>query len=296
MNFQPVSHLILVGLLLIPAACSQNGDPLPASRYDEPDKLYRVLQSNILATEAFEVIAQIDHSRLGAEAGSPMPPARVLIWSDPVLEAAILAQKPLAGLDLPLRVLVYEEPSSGEARVATNDFGFLSQRHGLPHDPGTAARYASAVGKALRGIPRGAVTQPFAGRVRDGGLIVMDSPHDFAATRQRALDAINAQSDTLIFAEVDFSARSARHGAKLPPTRLLLFGAPGPGAKAMAQAPLLGLNAFCQKLLIWQDGSGAVRMAFNDLSALAEQVQAPTGVALRIIDHRMNQVFLSALE
>jgi hypothetical protein len=39
-------------------------------------------------------------------------------------------------------------------------------------------------------------------------------------------------------------------GIELPPTLLLLFGAPIPGAKAMADAPTLGLDASCQKLLV----------------------------------------------
>ena len=83
------------------------------------------------------------------------------------------------------------------------------------------------------------------------GIVALDSPFDFKTIVQRLVSAIDGQDDTVWFGRVDFQERGVENGIELPPALLLLFGAPAPGAKAMAEAPTLGLDVFCQKLLIW---------------------------------------------
>jgi hypothetical protein len=63
----------------------------------------------------------------------------------------------------------------------------------------------------------------------------------------------------------------------------------------MGSAPTLGLDAFCQKLLIWQDAGGTVRVTFNDLLALAERQKVSGGIPLRLINHRLKETFSTAL-
>ena len=118
-------------LLLMQAGCAHGPEPVAESRFAEPDRLYRVVEANVRSHQAFEVIVDIDHARLAAQASSPMPPAHVLIWSDPVLDAAILQQNPLAAVDLPLRVLVFEDQRTGkEMSVA---FRSAKVALGAPH-------------------------------------------------------------------------------------------------------------------------------------------------------------------
>jgi uncharacterized protein (DUF302 family) len=78
----------------------------------------------------------------------------------------------------------------------------------------------------------------------DAGLDTLDSPHDFATTKKRIMQAINAQSDTMMFRTVHFAERSRKRGVTLQPMRRILFGDPGRGGNAMASAPTLGLDAF----------------------------------------------------
>lgn len=270
--------------------------PIPESRFVEPDKLFQTLQRNVLDQAEFELIVDIDHARLGAEAGSPMPPSHVLIWSDPALEAAILTHSPTAAVDLPLRVLAYEDQDSGKAAVIYNSYEFVASRHSLPDDDSLRDGYDSAISQALKGLPDGAIATFPSDDMPDAALITLTSPHGFATTKKRLLDAIRAQSDTVVFGEVDFSSRSRAHGVELPPLQLVLFGGPGPGGKAMASAPTLGLDAFCQKLLIWQDEEGNVYVTFNDLLALAERQNVSGGLPLRVINQRVRKTFSEALE
>ncbi len=289
--------LLILGLVLVFAVIlSNDAKPVDDSRFIEPDKLYRTLEANILKQEGYEVIVDIDHARLAKKVGSPMPPSHLLIWSDPKLETEILKINPVAAIDLPLRILAFEDPDSGKAAVIANRFDFLMNRHGLPDDVAIRERYETAILKAIQGIPPESIRSFSSDKMPDTGLVTLDSQHDFNTTETLIIDAINAQGDTVSFATVDFTERAKKFGVSLAPIRLILFGAPGPGGKAMSAAPTLGLDAFCQKMLIWQDTEGATHVTFNDLLILAEHQQVSGGIPLRVINYRIKKTFSEALE
>lgn len=300
MTKQSLRHLTFIALAasvgLILFIVFRKPESIAESRYVEPDQLFQSLVANARSHTEFEVIVDIDHSRFGAEAGSPMPPSHVLIWSDPGLEAGILSINPVAAVDLPLRILAYEDPGTGRAAVIYNSYEFVARRHSLPEDSWLREGYESAVSKVTQGIPEAAIKVFASDDMPDKGLVTLKSPHDFETTKKRIQNAIHAQSDTVDFGEVDFAARSKAHGIELRPLQLILFGGPGPGGKAMASAPTLGLDAFCQKLLIWQDKDETVYVTFNDLLSLAKRQQVSGGLALQVINRRLKDGFLKALE
>lgn len=295
-RFSNLSVGCTCGLLLLIASCFRDATPVAEERYVDVDQFFEKLVANVRSHPEFEVITDIDHSRLAAEAGSPMPPSHVLIWSDPELEAAILKFNPVAAIDLPLRVLAFEDQDSGGAAVIANSFDYVAQRYSLPADEIVRARYEDAIAKAMLGIREEAIDAFPSDTMPDIGLITLDSPYDFSTTETRIEEAINAQSDAVSFGSVDFAARSMKQGVTLNPTRLILFGAPGPGGKAMKSGPTLGLDAFCQKLLIWQDEGGIVHVTWNDLLALAERQQVSVGIPLRVINQRLKKTFSDALK
>ncbi len=293
---RPATAVAIGCLLFTLASCSRGTEPVAAARFVEPDRLFEKLVANVHLHPEFEVIADIDHARLAQAAGIPMPPSHVLIFSDAELDAAILQLNPVAALDLPVRILAFENQSSGRAAVIANSYDFLARRHGLPEDGPIRARYEAAIAKAIAGIPADSISRLASGSMQNPGVVMLDSPYDFATTEKNILMAIDAQPDTVHFAKIDFAARSRARGVELEPALLILFGAPGPGGRAMAHAPSLGLDAFCQKLLIWQDADGVVRVSFNDLVALAERQPASGGIPLRVINRRLKHTFSAALE
>ena len=233
---RPAIAVAMGCLLFALAACSRGTEPVAASRFVEPDRLFDKLAANVRSHPQFEVIADIDHARLAEAAGMPMPPSHVLIFSDPELEAAMLQLNPLAALDLPLRVLAFENQTSGKAAVIANNYDFLERRYGLPANAAIRSRYETAIAMATAGIPADSISRFTSDSIQDPGVVMLDSPYDFATTEQKILMAIDAQSDTVHFGKIDFAARSRAHGVELAPTLLILFGAPGPGGRAMARA------------------------------------------------------------
>ncbi|TLU64128.1 DUF302 domain-containing protein [Thalassotalea litorea] len=285
---------LIIGLFL--QGCNPKPEDISDQRYNGPDKLYQQLETNIKNHADFDFIVDIDHSRLAKKAGSIMPPAHVIIWSYPQLEADVIREQPLAALEFPFRALAYEQAKSQQASVITNSYQYLVNRYQLNANVDREKQYNSVVESAFSGIPAQNIetlpdeVEAFA------GITTLDSPYDFEKTKQRVMSAIKAQSDTVVFGEVNFNERARSYGVDLPPLVLVLFGGPGPGGKAMAAAPTLGLNGFCQKLLIWQGDDGKINVSFNDLLDMAKQQNAETTLPLRVVNRRLNKTFSDALE
>jgi uncharacterized protein (DUF302 family) len=76
------------------------------------------------------VFARIDFSGDAARAGLRMPPEQMLIFGNPKAGTPLMLQVPAVGLDLPLKVLVWED-AGAKIWVAYNDPGYIVQRYGL---------------------------------------------------------------------------------------------------------------------------------------------------------------------
>lgn len=282
--------VIFVMLAAILSSCGKQ-EAASEDLYREIDVLYASVLNGI---KDFEVIARIDHSRLAANEGEVMPPARVVLFSDPVINTSILRQEPLAGLDLPFRVLSFAEGDS--ATVMFTPAVFLQRRYALLDSP-ALQRFESAVSSVLGGVPEEQIIAADTSSLAEGqGIIRLSSNYDFAETIQRLRKDIMAEGDTVWFGEIDFQAEAAELGTDLPSLTLLLFGAPGPGAKAMAEYPRMGLDAFCQKVLVYQPPGESVSVLFNDMKAFAEIHNGDSALPHRVITRRMKATLGGAIE
>jgi uncharacterized protein (DUF302 family) len=286
------THLSLITLL---TGCD-SGEPLTAERYKDPDALFLQLEKNINTTGALQKVVEIDHSRLGNEAGSEMPPARVLIFSNPRLEIELIKQNPLVAIDLPLRVLAFESEPGGDSKVIYNSFDYIESRYQLTPPLVLRELFDETMTRVLRGIDPEKIASFDQDTMEPDGITTISSPFDFQTTLKKVRAAIESQDDTVGFGSVDFQEQARTVGDEIAPATLILFGGPAPGAKAMSKAPTLGLDAFCQKFLIWQDENEQVYLSFNDLLALAERQDVGKSIALRVINYRLNKVFTDALE
>ena len=287
-----ITKSFLIALPWLLAACA-SPEPVSRDRYEKVDALFDMVRGNVVADDELHEVVEIDHSRLAARGGEVMPPARVLIFSNPVMESRLLDHDPLIGIDLPLRVLAYEDPRSKQPALVYNRFAYIASRYRL--DEALGAGYEESMRAALGGV-RPERIEHFANDVMpEDGILTYDSSYGFDETLERVRSAIESQDGTTTFGLVDFSERAHAAGLLLRPMTLVLFGAPVPGAKAMSAAPTLGLDAFCQKLLVWEDADGKVRVSFNDLLSLAERQGVGPSVPLRVINRRLNAVFRDAV-
>jgi uncharacterized protein (DUF302 family) len=84
----------------------------------------------LIADRGFTVFNVIDHSGVAERAGVPMPDSKLVMFGKPAVGAAVMLAAPLAALDIPLKVLVWED-RNGAVSVSYNSPGFLAGRHHL---------------------------------------------------------------------------------------------------------------------------------------------------------------------
>ena len=72
----------------------------------------------------------IDQSKLAADAGIKLRPSSLLVFGNPALGSQFITSNPAAGIDWPVRLLVFED-AQGQVWAVYNDFSYIAQRHGI---------------------------------------------------------------------------------------------------------------------------------------------------------------------
>lgn len=75
-------------------------------------------------------ILRLDHAAAAAAAGLELKPLLLLLFGDPRVGTSLMRDKATAGIDLPLKLLVWET-DLGAVRIGYNDPAWLQSRHGL---------------------------------------------------------------------------------------------------------------------------------------------------------------------
>ena len=86
---------------------------------------------NILRSKGITLFALIDHSGEAEKAGLKMPPTKLLIFGSPKAGTPVMLAAPSAAIDLPLKVLVWED-AQGKVWMSFNDPAYLQERHNIP--------------------------------------------------------------------------------------------------------------------------------------------------------------------
>jgi uncharacterized protein (DUF302 family) len=84
----------------------------------------------VIADRGFTLFRVIDHSGTAEHVGVQMPDSKLVMFGNPSKGASVMLAAPLAGLDLPLKVLVCED-NNGVVSVSYNSPGFMAERYRL---------------------------------------------------------------------------------------------------------------------------------------------------------------------
>jgi uncharacterized protein (DUF302 family) len=88
---------------------------------------------SILLANNITLFTVVDHSGEAQKAGLQMPNTKLLIFGNPLLGTPLMLAAPTAALDLPLKILVFED-ADGKTWIAYNDSEYLIERHHLPRE------------------------------------------------------------------------------------------------------------------------------------------------------------------
>jgi uncharacterized protein (DUF302 family) len=108
------------------SAAGKDGIVRVASAYPLEETVTR-LKSDI-AAKGILLFDDIDQAKLAADAGIKLNPSRLIVFGNPPLGTLFITADAEAGLDWPVRLLVYED-GAGQVWMAYTDFGWIARRH-----------------------------------------------------------------------------------------------------------------------------------------------------------------------
>lgn len=296
MNFLKHTGLILLFILFVACDNKEKKQQVTSTTnvhiVDKVDNVVNELKANITSNT---IVASLDHHRMALEEGVYTPPSVAVIYSNSQINTDLLKHGQLIGLDLPFKVLCYSEPDTTKVSIAYTSGEFIAKRHGISND--LLRDYSGSINKTISGLSNNNISTTDTNSVDVGfGIFKLKSDFDFETTVKNLRNIVLAQSDTQWFGDIDFQKEANELGVELNSTTLLLFGGPAPGGKAMMTTPKIGLDAFCQKLLVYEDESGVVNVAFNDIVAFSELYYGSSTKPQQMINQRLKTTFTKAVK
>jgi uncharacterized protein (DUF302 family) len=88
--------------------------------------------TDLVGAKGMKVFAVIDQAAEGRQVGLELRPTTLVYFGSPAAGTPVMAAAPLAALDLPLKVLVWQD--GDQAKVSYLSPSALAARYGLPAD------------------------------------------------------------------------------------------------------------------------------------------------------------------
>jgi uncharacterized protein (DUF302 family) len=98
-----------------------------------------------------QLFAVIDHAAAAREAGLRLPDEQVLIFGSPAVGTALMQADARAGLDLPLRLLVWDD--HGTTTLAYRDPQLLADAFALDDQDATLERLSGVLRRIIGALP-----------------------------------------------------------------------------------------------------------------------------------------------
>lgn len=105
---------------------------------------------------------------------------------------------------------------------------------------------------------------------KENGIITLDSQFSFVETTQKVKDLL-AVNGFHVFGVIDHSKSAKKHGRKLNPTHLFIFGNPKTGGTGLMQEDQRIALDLPAKLLVWEDDKKQTHITTNDFNWLSRR-------------------------
>ena len=216
----------------------------------------------------FNFFTKIEHSKEAKKAGLELSERILFIFGDPKQGSLLMQKDQLAGLELPLKILVYKKDN--QTIITYSSTNYLKQRYDLRNN-----KDLGNLNKMLKNI----VSKTAGNRVKSSGKLKLKkhqgiiseiSEFNFNATYNRLVTAIKENPDLQIFMELDHFKNAEEINIGLRPTKLIIFGSPKIGTPIMKENSKIALELPI-KFLVWRDEAGVVKISYNDPVFLAKR-------------------------
>jgi uncharacterized protein (DUF302 family) len=110
------------------ADASSDGVVTVKSDYSVAHTVARI--KNDVAKKGIMFFGVVDQAKLGNATGNQVLPSRLVMFGNPALGTTFITANQKAGLDWPVRVLVFQD-ADGNVYASYTDFDWIAKRHGI---------------------------------------------------------------------------------------------------------------------------------------------------------------------
>jgi uncharacterized protein (DUF302 family) len=147
-----IAHLMVAPLLILAlalcstdSACAQGHETwvVKTSPHSVPDTVARL--TSAVEGAGAGVAAVIDHAAGAKKAGMELPPTTLVIFGNPKLGTPLMQQTRQVGIDLPMRVLVWQD--GDVTRIGYLEPESMASRYGIAADNTSIKKMTGALDK-----------------------------------------------------------------------------------------------------------------------------------------------------
>jgi uncharacterized protein (DUF302 family) len=118
--------------------------PSPYSVKETIDRLQGFLEQH-----GATIYARIDQQTELQKVGINMPPLEFIMFGNPKAGGPVMVENPLAALDLPLKVIAWEDEQKN-VFIAYNDVLYIEERYSLSHNANSPLNLEHLIAMALK--------------------------------------------------------------------------------------------------------------------------------------------------
>ncbi len=112
-------------------AAGKEGNGVVSIRSQHPFTETMQKLERTIVTKGMRIFAVVDFGGNAVAAGFRMPPTKLVIFGDSKVGTPVMLGAPSAALDLPLKILVGEDPGR-QTWLSYNSPAYLAKRHSIP--------------------------------------------------------------------------------------------------------------------------------------------------------------------
>ena len=212
-----------------------------------------------LKEKGFKIMANIDHSIAAKKAGLELRPTRTIIFGNPKGGTLLMQHDQRIGLDLPLKLLIWED-EAGDTQVSYYNGTTLTSRYDITEPQAVIEK----INGALAGFTGNTTIEGASVASINDQIITKKSPHTADETFSKLQEVVNSKG-LHVMAIIPHDKGAASVDLELRPTRVLIFGNPKVGTLLMQSNQSIGID-LPLKVLVHEDENGDVFVSYFDAS------------------------------
>lgn len=118
------------------------------------NETYAALKKSIESKEPLTIVAELDHAENAEKVGMELRPTKVIMFGNPKLGTPLMKANQAIGVDLPQKMLVYED-EKGDVYIVYNDPKILAENHNINGQD----EVLNKISEALKSLAEAATTK-----------------------------------------------------------------------------------------------------------------------------------------